>query len=341
MLKYVLAFFAFIVVSLAPVYADEGYIPFFPDFLEPDGIGFRGPAESTYKACWSQINVKETCPDDISREEKGIYSRGKTAVRSSPITFEYRKNYFFKKLFYFENFLDINLTATDATIVRDQNTSLKNSDVDSNTFLSEFLTEEEKSILSRLDDSNYLNLETTSNTLLFGTSIGLDLWILEWSVGPFLMYHDTLVNLRSCKGNLRISGKVSTRYKPSSCQLYPDEISNLDEKRFTGFAVGHRREVRIVFLQTDNWRISMSGYDTEIVEIWDSNFKPLKYRSLNYGLGYETQNYHDCKPHQIVEYDQSTSQTTYRDGDCINSKGQDMSQNADWTGNFQITYYFR
>ena len=100
------------------------------------------------------------------------------------------------------------------------------------------------------------------------------------------MYHDTLVNLRSCKGNLRISGKVSTRYKPSSCQLYPDEISNLDEKRFTGFAVGHRREVRIVFLQTDNWRISMSGYDTEIVEIWDSNFKPLKYRSLNYGLGY-------------------------------------------------------
>ena len=87
MLKYVFAFFAFVMVTLASVYADEGYIPYIPDFLEPDGIGFRGPAESTYKACWSQINVKETCPDDISREEKGIYSRGKTAVRSSPITF--------------------------------------------------------------------------------------------------------------------------------------------------------------------------------------------------------------------------------------------------------------
>ena len=45
MLKYVLAFFVFIVVSLAPVFADEGYIPYFPDFLEPDGIGFRGTAE--------------------------------------------------------------------------------------------------------------------------------------------------------------------------------------------------------------------------------------------------------------------------------------------------------
>ena len=45
MLKYVFAFFAFILVSLAPVSADEGYIPYFPDFLEPDGIGFRGTAE--------------------------------------------------------------------------------------------------------------------------------------------------------------------------------------------------------------------------------------------------------------------------------------------------------
>ena len=40
-MKYVLAFFVIIVVSLASVYADEGYIPYFPDFLEPDGIKFR------------------------------------------------------------------------------------------------------------------------------------------------------------------------------------------------------------------------------------------------------------------------------------------------------------
>ena len=41
MLKHVLAFFAFIMVSLASVYADEGYIPYWPDFLEPDGITLR------------------------------------------------------------------------------------------------------------------------------------------------------------------------------------------------------------------------------------------------------------------------------------------------------------
>ena len=56
MLKYVFTFFAFIVVSLAPVYADEGYIPFFPDFLEPDGIGFKGPSEIKYHNCWTSYS---------------------------------------------------------------------------------------------------------------------------------------------------------------------------------------------------------------------------------------------------------------------------------------------
>ena len=53
MLKYVLALLALVVVSLAPVNADEGYITYFPDFLEPDGIGFRGPAEIQNQICWT------------------------------------------------------------------------------------------------------------------------------------------------------------------------------------------------------------------------------------------------------------------------------------------------
>ena len=61
MLKYVFAFFAFILVSLAPVHADEGYIPYFPDFLEPQGIGFRGPAEISNQACWTSTAV--ACSD--------------------------------------------------------------------------------------------------------------------------------------------------------------------------------------------------------------------------------------------------------------------------------------
>ena len=43
-------------VSLATVSADEGYIPFFPDFLEPDGIGYRGPSEISKNDCWSNGN---------------------------------------------------------------------------------------------------------------------------------------------------------------------------------------------------------------------------------------------------------------------------------------------
>jgi hypothetical protein len=39
--KHLLAFFVFVMVSLALVCADKGYIPFWPDFLEPNGIKLR------------------------------------------------------------------------------------------------------------------------------------------------------------------------------------------------------------------------------------------------------------------------------------------------------------
>ena len=100
MLKHVLAFFVFIVVSLAHVYADEGYIPYFPDFLEPDGIGFRGPASIESKLCWSSASVCDSTRLGMP------YSEGFSHVRSSPITLEYRKNYFFKKLFYYQALVD-------------------------------------------------------------------------------------------------------------------------------------------------------------------------------------------------------------------------------------------
>ena len=85
MLKHVLAFFAFIVVTLAPVHADEGYIPFFPDFLEPDGIGFRGPASIIGDVCWSS---KGGCD---SNQPGMPFSHQTSTVRSSPITLEYKK----------------------------------------------------------------------------------------------------------------------------------------------------------------------------------------------------------------------------------------------------------
>jgi hypothetical protein len=96
--ELVLAFFAFLVVTLAPVCEDEGYIPCFPDFLEPDGIGFRGPAENNSKACWSQNSVEEICGYDAPK--KGVISKSLGPVLASPISLEYRKNYIFKKLIY-------------------------------------------------------------------------------------------------------------------------------------------------------------------------------------------------------------------------------------------------
>ena len=111
MLKYVFTFFAFIVVSLAPVFADEGYIPYFPDFLEPDGIGFRGPASIIGDVCWSS---KGGCD---SHQPGMPFSEQTSTVRSSPITLEYKKNYLFKKLIYYQALADFDSIVSNNSLV--------------------------------------------------------------------------------------------------------------------------------------------------------------------------------------------------------------------------------
>ena len=56
LVKYHIAIFSFILFSLTHLFAEEGYIPLFPDFLEPDGIGYRGPSEIEKSDCWSNGN---------------------------------------------------------------------------------------------------------------------------------------------------------------------------------------------------------------------------------------------------------------------------------------------
>ena len=146
-MKHILVFFAFILVSLAPVFADEGYIPFFPDFLEPDGIGFRGPSEISNQACWSSTAV--ACNDVYSTPAKVPWSDAYTNVRSSPITVEYRKDYFYKRLLYFQSSLNIdNIMANRAIKWHTGNISNYQSvriyDVGSGSFIDEMLTSEEK-----------------------------------------------------------------------------------------------------------------------------------------------------------------------------------------------------
>ena len=57
MLKYVLRFYAFIVVSFASVYAEEGYISFFPDFLNLMELSVGGPAEKKPEFVAHHMNI--------------------------------------------------------------------------------------------------------------------------------------------------------------------------------------------------------------------------------------------------------------------------------------------
>ena len=54
-------------VSLASVNADEGYIPYFPDFMEPDGIGFRDNAEFMIYTCWTTHSSECSYPPPESK----------------------------------------------------------------------------------------------------------------------------------------------------------------------------------------------------------------------------------------------------------------------------------
>ena len=175
MLKHVLALFAFIVVSLASVCADEGYIPFFPDFMEPDGIVFRGPASIIGVSCW-------TSHSDCASHKPGMpFSAGTSVVRSSPITIEYRKNYFFEKLFYLQSVFDFGSVIANRRFVTGKSSrdhqELTTSDINTNPFLQEFLTSEEKSLLSSLEPSRLFDLKTDSSLFILGFGLGLDLWI--------------------------------------------------------------------------------------------------------------------------------------------------------------------
>ena len=89
-------------------------------------------------------------------------------------------------------------------------------------FFKDFITPEEKTILSSLDSSRKIDIRTQTNFFLLGIGFGFDLWIIEQSVTPFIMYHDTNVSLRSCK-SVNLSGTWGTMdWTP--CRIYPDDI---------------------------------------------------------------------------------------------------------------------
>jgi len=271
-----------------------------------------------------------------------------SSVRASPITVEYRKNNFFKKLLFSQVFADFDQVVSNSDIrygkMKDYGSSYDHyysSDISSNAFLQEFLTSEEKSLLSSLDEKRLLDLKTDTSLFILGFGLGLDLWIFEWSYSPFLMYYDTTVTLRSCKFRWHASSGHSQDYMPERCDFNPNDIIDLGKQNYSGFGFGQRNEFSLVLLQTDNWRISM---DTSMYDFY-SSFDNIEFRGLNFSTSYEKRNTLGCKGYRIGEdkdADLSNQRVeTWIDGDCKNTKGEDMSTSADWTGGIKITYYFR
>ena len=85
--------------------------------------------------------------------------------------------------------------------------------------------------------------------------------------------------------------------------------------------------------------ISISGTN----QILDSSFNPVQYRGLNYSTNYIKNNYLGCDKAKRMYHDSDGDGDldTTRNLSCINSQGQDMSKQSDYTHAFKITYYFR
>ena len=122
---------------------------------------------------------------------------------------------------------------------------------------------------------------------------------------------------------------------PTKCSFYPEEIVTLDDQHYSGLGVGTRGTLSLVFLQTENWRISWDAGGNVISNIWDSNFQKVNYRGLDYYPIYISRTGLDCDEFTYMV------DGVQHEGNCTNSMGDDMSRKNDPTGGLQITYYFR
>ncbi len=70
------------------------------------------------------------------------------------------------------------LSADLMVLKNGRNHTLGTDDIDSDLFLNEFLTSDEKSKLSSISPSKTFNFKTSSNFFSVGAGVGLDLYIL-------------------------------------------------------------------------------------------------------------------------------------------------------------------
>ena len=128
---------------------------------------------------------------------------------------------------------------------------------------------------------------------------------------------------------------------PKGCDIMPNDVVTLDKQTYLGFAIGSQSELSLVFLQTENWRISMDMSRTDFNLYMDSNFKKVSYRGLDLYPNYTTSSSLVCKGGQYRYYGTDEPTGEWQDINCRNPKGEDHSKSSDYTNGLKITYYFR
>ena len=94
----------------------------------------------------------------------------------------------------------------------------------------------------------------------------------------------------------------------------------------SGIGFGWSVDFTIVLFENENWRISVEDrLVNQTTQFYDYNFKPLKYRGLNYYAQHNSNNGLYCR--------ESDS-----DGNC---RFENMNQESDYTESFKVTYYFK
>ena len=186
---------------------------------------------------------------------------------------------------------------------------------------------------------NDIFLSTHSKYIRFGKGFGIDLWFLEASLGPFLMLHDTSLDIKVCEsatGDYDSEG-TSKYFIPTGCNLKLEKVKNYLSKSYTGFAAGTVTEFSIVFLETDNWRISMDHSITSFNFYLDNNFEQVSISELALYPEFKSSNtvYCDRAKYQKLE------DNSWADTNCKNSRGEDHQVSNDYTHGLKISYYFR
>ena len=205
MLKHVLAFFAFIMVSLASVYADEGYIPFFPDFLEPDGIKIRNGTTEQKLNLRTKGNGGQDLNETIINSDSNLEGQN-TRMMMTPITLVLPES-LMNSWSFRGAFIDYTpkISIKDASPQGEPSGNNRRQSQQVRDFLSNsFFNDDDKSFISGKDkwalsaDTEYLYYVVGYYWGIF-IPIGKTNRILKSALGFSIVYSETSIELNLCE----------------------------------------------------------------------------------------------------------------------------------------------